>query len=96
LHHDNAPFHASFFTREFLTKNKIFVVSTHPIFLFTLLKIKLKCRHFDTIEVIVAEWKVVLNTLTEHDFQGTFKKMAEAPQIVQYVRKGTSSRLAQS
>jgi hypothetical protein len=34
------------------------------------LKIKLKGRHFDTVEVIV----VVLNTLTEHEFQDVFKK----------------------
>jgi hypothetical protein len=33
------------------------------------LKIKLKRRHFDTIEVIEAELQTVLNTLTEHDFQ---------------------------
>jgi hypothetical protein len=31
------------------------------------LKIKLKSRHFDTTEVIDAELRVVLNTLTEHD-----------------------------
>jgi hypothetical protein len=35
---------------------------------------KLKGRHFDTIEVIEAESQVVLNTLTEHDFQDAFKK----------------------
>jgi hypothetical protein len=35
------------------------------------LKIKLKGRHFDMIEVNEAEWQVVLSTLTEHDFQGT-------------------------
>jgi hypothetical protein len=33
------------------------------------LKIKLKGRHFDTTEVIKAESQVVLNTLTERDFQ---------------------------
>jgi hypothetical protein len=38
------------------------------------LKIKLKSRHFDTIEVIEAESQAVLNTLTEHDFQDAFKK----------------------
>jgi hypothetical protein len=35
---------------------------------------KLKGRHFETIEVIEAESQVVLNTLTEHDFQDAFKK----------------------
>jgi hypothetical protein len=38
------------------------------------LKIKLKGRHFDTIEVIEADSQAVLNTLTEHDFQDAFKK----------------------
>jgi hypothetical protein len=37
------------------------------------LKIKLKGCHFDTIEVIEAESKAVLNTLTEHDFLDAFK-----------------------
>jgi hypothetical protein len=32
------------------------------------LKIKLKGRHFDTIEMIRAESQAVLKTLTEHDF----------------------------
>jgi hypothetical protein len=38
------------------------------------LKIKLKGRHFETIEVIEAELQAVLNTLTEHNFQDMFKK----------------------
>jgi hypothetical protein len=38
------------------------------------LKIKLKSRHFDTIEVIEAESQAVLNILTEHDLQDAFKK----------------------
>jgi hypothetical protein len=42
------------------------------------LTIKLKGLHFDTIEVMEAEFQTVLNTLTEHDFQDAFKKMAEA------------------
>jgi hypothetical protein len=33
------------------------------------LKIKLKGRHFDTIEEIEAESQAVLNSLREHDFQ---------------------------
>jgi hypothetical protein len=37
------------------------------------LKIILNGRHFDTIEVIQAESQAVLNTLTEHDFQDSFK-----------------------
>jgi hypothetical protein len=38
------------------------------------LKIKVKGRHFDTVEMIEAESQAVLNTLTEHDFQDAFKQ----------------------
>jgi hypothetical protein len=38
------------------------------------LKIKLKCRHFYTIELIEAESQAVLNTYTEHDSQVAFKE----------------------
>jgi hypothetical protein len=37
------------------------------------LKVKLKGRHFDIIEVIKAEPQAELNTLTEYDFQDAFK-----------------------
>jgi transposase len=82
LHHDNAPSHTSFFTREFLTKNNMTVVP-HPPYspdlapcdfsLFPLLKRKLKGRHFDTIEVMETESQAVLNTLAEQIFQDAFK-----------------------
>jgi hypothetical protein len=51
-------------------------VVPHPSYfsLFIRLKIKLKGRHFDTIEVTEAESKPMLNTLTERDFQKAFKK----------------------
>jgi hypothetical protein len=42
-------------------------------FLFSRLKIKLKGRHFDTIDVVDAENMAVLKTLIEHEFQDTFK-----------------------
>jgi hypothetical protein len=42
--------------------------------LFPQLKIKPKGRHFDTTEVIEVESQVVLNTITEHNFQDAFKK----------------------
>jgi hypothetical protein len=38
------------------------------------LKIKLKGRHFDKIEVMEAELQAMLNTLTQQDFQDAFKK----------------------
>jgi hypothetical protein len=37
------------------------------------LKIKPKCCHFDTTEVMEAESQAVMNTLTEHDFQDAFE-----------------------
>jgi hypothetical protein len=46
----------------------------HKEFSVSRLKIKLKGRHFDTIQVIEAEYQVMLNTLTEHDYQYAFKK----------------------
>jgi hypothetical protein len=50
-------------------------VTSHPPYfpLFLRFKIKLKDRHFDTVEVIESESQAVLNTLTEHDFQDAFK-----------------------
>jgi hypothetical protein len=44
------------------------------------LKIKLKGHHFDTTEVMEAEWQAVLNTLTEHDFQNAFKNWQNCPE----------------
>jgi hypothetical protein len=41
------------------------------------MKMKTKGCHFDTIEVIKAESQAVLNTLTDHYFQDTLKKMAD-------------------
>jgi hypothetical protein len=38
------------------------------------MKIKLKGRYFDTIEVTEAESQAVLNTFTDHDFQDAFKQ----------------------
>jgi predicted helicase len=52
------------------------------------LNIKLKGPHFDTIEVMEAESQAVLNTLTEHDFQDAFKKMAETLGTVHTHGKG--------
>jgi cellulose biosynthesis protein BcsQ len=76
LHHDNAPFHASFFTREFLSKSNTTFVPIHPTFVcFPLLKMKLKGRHFNINEVIEAESQAVLNTLTDHNFQDALKKL---------------------
>jgi hypothetical protein len=70
FHHYIAPLHTSFSTREFLTKNNTTLVPHSPYFsLFPRFKIKLKGRHFDTIDVIETESQAMLNTLTEHDFQ---------------------------
>jgi hypothetical protein len=53
------------------------VVPHPPYFsLFPQLKIdvKLRARHFGTIEVMETELQAVLNTLSEHDFQDAIKK----------------------
>jgi hypothetical protein len=55
------------------------------------LKIKLKSRHYDTTEVMEAESQVVLNSLTEHDFQEAFKNGRSAGNGA-YVLKRTTSR----
>jgi hypothetical protein len=52
----------------------------------------MKCRHFDTTELIEAESWAVLNTLALHNFLDAFKKWQkrwERP----YALKGTSSRV---
>jgi hypothetical protein len=74
LYHDNAPFHTSFFARQFLTKNMT-INPTYPAFLFPLLKMKQKGHHFERIEVIEAESQAVLNTLKEPYFQDAFKNV---------------------
>jgi hypothetical protein len=68
-HHLTLPFSPIIF----LTRNDVTVLSIHPTFMVPRLKIKLKGRHFDTIEVIDAKSQAVLNTLTNHDFQDVFK-----------------------
>jgi hypothetical protein len=73
LHHDKAPSHTSFSARNFLPKKKVTAIANPPYFSVSRLKINLKGRHFDTIEVIEAESQAVLNTLTEHDFQDKVK-----------------------
>jgi hypothetical protein len=52
---------------------KVFVLHP-PYFSISRLKMKLKGRQFDTIEVIEAESQAVLYTLTENDFQHALKK----------------------
>jgi hypothetical protein len=54
LRHYNAPSETSFFTREFLIKSKMSVVPHPPYFSASPLKIKLKGRHVDIIEVMEA------------------------------------------
>jgi hypothetical protein len=40
--------------------------------------VKLKVRHFDTVEVIEIESQAVLKTVTEYDFQDVFKNCRSA------------------
>jgi hypothetical protein len=76
-------------TREFLTKNNMTVVPTHPTFLFPQLEIDLKGCHFDIPEVVKAESQVVLNTTSRIHL----KKMTENAGNRTHMRKGTTSRV---
>jgi hypothetical protein len=62
------------------------------ISLFPRLKIKLKGRHFDSIEVIKTRSQAVLNTLTEREFQDAYKN-GRSPGNCAYARKRTTSRV---
>jgi hypothetical protein len=76
LHPDTALSYTSFSPGIFWQKNNMTVVSHPPyicLFFFFQLKIKLKSRNFDTIEVIETESQAMLNTLIEHDFEDAFK-----------------------
>jgi hypothetical protein len=63
----------------FLLKTTWLLSPTHSTFLcFPGLNIKLKGRHFSTVELTEAEAQAVLNSLTEHDFQDSFKNVRSA------------------
>ena len=64
IHHDNAPAHRSFKVSQFLATNNMIVVPHPPyspdlypcdFFLFPKLKLRMKCRRFETIEEIQEE-----------------------------------------
>jgi hypothetical protein len=74
LHHGNTPYHTSFFSKGFLTRNNMTIIPHPPyssdlapchISLFLWLKMKSSCRYFDKIEVIETESQVVLKTFTD-------------------------------
>jgi hypothetical protein len=62
---EHYPFHQGIFYKNNMT------IGPQPTYfsLFPQLKIKLKGRHFATVEVIEAGLQAVLNTVTEHDFE---------------------------
>ena len=80
LHHDNAPAHTSHLVRDYLTKNNVHIVPQAPyspdmapcdFFLFPKLKLPLRGKHFETIEVIKENSK---NTLEVDLFTVAQKK----------------------
>jgi histone-lysine N-methyltransferase SETMAR len=83
LHHDNAPAHTSLIVREFPKKNNMTTVP-HPayspdlapcdFYVFPKMKLRLKGRHFVSIEDIQAELQQILNTLMPADFSECFLK----------------------
>jgi transposase len=98
LHHDNAPFHTSVVTQQFLAKmavipNPPYSPALAPCdFIFPKMKLKLKGRRFDTTEDIQAESQRVLGTLTENGFQERSKNGGDGDTGV-YMRDGTTSRM---
>jgi hypothetical protein len=98
LHHDNAPAHTALAVQHFLASKNMTVVPHPPylavvapgdFFLFPKMKIKLKRRRFDTIEEIQAKSQKVLKTLTQKDFQDSFRSWQKCWDLV-YVPKGTT------
>jgi hypothetical protein len=74
LHHDNAPSHTSFFTRDYFYQKQHDNRPPPNILLsVSQIKNKLKGRQFNTTEMMEPESQAVLNTLTEHDFHAAFK-----------------------
>jgi hypothetical protein len=74
LHHDKAPSHVSFFTRELFTKSNMIVIPCPPYLPDLAPCYFCRYHHSETVEVIEAESQVMLNTLTEHGFQDAFKR----------------------
>jgi hypothetical protein len=66
-----ATHHLTFLFHQIIFYQKQHECYPPPILIFSVsrLKIKLKCRYFNTIEVNEAESQAVLNIVTEHDFQ---------------------------
>jgi transposase len=74
--------HTALVVQHFLASKNMTVVPHPPyspdlapcdFFLFPKMNIKLKGRRFDTVEEIQAESQKVLNTLTQKDFQDSFR-----------------------
>jgi hypothetical protein len=64
----------------------------HPTSSFPRLKMKLKGRHHDTLQMTEAESQTMLNTLTEHGFQDAFRNGRSAWNSA-YAQKGPTVRL---
>jgi hypothetical protein len=71
LHHLTLPFSPGNY---FYQKTTCLSSPTHPTFLFSRFKTKLKGSNFDSTEVIEEELQAALSTLTEHNFQDVFIK----------------------
>jgi hypothetical protein len=84
--------HLHFHHGIFYQKNMTVVLYPPYFYLFPLLKIKLKDRHFDTTEEIEAEAQPVLNTLTEIRLRGCTLKGRSVGKCA-YARKWTTSRV---
>ena len=85
LHHDNAPAHASFLIREFLTKHETTVVPQPPyspdlapvdFFFFPKLKSSLQGRRFQTVEEIEENSIRDPRAILQNTFQNWKKRWA--------------------
>jgi transposase len=102
LHHDNTPAHTLLVVRQFLTSENITVIPNHTqppyspdlvpceFILFPKMKLRLKGRRLDTIE-IRAESQEVIDILTFENFQGCMKSWKHAG-IAVYLPKGATSK----
>lgn len=82
LHHDNAPAHTSRLVRDYLTKNNVNIVPQAPyspdmapcdFFLFPKLKLPLRGKHFQSIEVIKENSKKELKAIPKAAYQKCYE-----------------------
>jgi hypothetical protein len=82
-----------FFHQGIFDQNNMTASPTLTTFLFLQLKMKLKGRHFYTVEAMEAESQAVLDTLTDHNLQDTFKNCQKRWERCIRAERDTASRV---